>query len=822
MRRRLTRNHWLRLLASAAVVGTTGAANTQATSVPPGGGMRVIEIGAQVVENEKIETSASGSVQLLFIDKTTLSIGPNSSVVLDKFVFNPLTTQGEIAVSLSKGVLRLVGGQATHTGGATITTPVAVIGVRGGIVTATHSLKEGTRAYLGYGQLTMTSGCGAGAQAGCTPKTVTVLRPGFMAQSQSADAPPSEPIRASAAQIQLSNAQLTSAAGQTGGSSVAPTDQQAAGYNVGTANSPSAPAAVVNQTSGARGSASTAIVQQTQQVAQQGAQSTAAAVTATVVPAPTVAYSIVTLGPYSTSLGPSTAPYLAGNFVASGTFTISPILGYQAGGAAPNGLFSRQFQAGLGVNGQGASQTSTLFVMTSEISNAPNIGFTQAGGFNASNTGVPGPGYYYFAGGEVGSATPGSAPNTVPTNAFGQPTGAYSLTSSGINLDTGAVASELSQAGIASPGVNYINEYYNYTVTTATPTTVTPNHPNLTLQGYVGGVMQTGYFNPAASGTGTFGAPYIITNATGQPGDVSIYLPGTSSQMGAIFNVVSLYNASSAAVAVPLSSAQYNFGSYVPTDTGNTAGRNTARGAYVDPTDFAGRSQTIFDNGANIPTTSINGAALSATGDWSNTLMVTANSVGANTSAFLTSISSTTVTPCACEYTQWGFWSANTGRSLDGGVSVYGDYGPLMLWVAGVPTTAINIPSSGTATYTGEAVADIATNGAFYIAAGTFTNAVNFGTRTGAVTINGLDGVNYAGAVALTPSSTLFAGSLTGNRGSLTAAQFDAALRRNGRLDQHHRDPCRTQLSGKRNLRRRQTVRAMAQEEFPRLSEGVR
>ncbi len=112
-------------LAEAATVGTAGAANTRSTGTPPGGGLRVIEIGTQVVANEKIETSASGSVQLLFIDKTTLNIGPNSSLVIDKFVFNPATAQGEMAVTLGKGVLRVVGGQATHTGGGTVTTPVA-------------------------------------------------------------------------------------------------------------------------------------------------------------------------------------------------------------------------------------------------------------------------------------------------------------------------------------------------------------------------------------------------------------------------------------------------------------------------------------------------------------------------------------------------------------------------------------------------------------------------------------------------------------------------------------------------------------------------
>jgi hypothetical protein len=151
-------------------------------------------------------------------------------------------------------------------------------------------------------------------------------------------------------------------------------------------------------------------------------------------------------------------------------------------------------------------------------------------------------------------------------------------------------------------------------------------------------------------------------------------------------------------------------------------------------------------------------------------LLVTANSVGANTSTFLTSLSSTTVTPCACEYTQWGFWSSLVGQSLDNGVSRYVDGSTLMLWVAGVPTTAVNIPTTGTATYTGHAIADIANDGAQYIAAGTFSNAVNFGTRTGAVTIGGLDGTNYVGNVSLTPSSTLFAGSLTGNVGYRVAA----------------------------------------------------
>jgi hypothetical protein len=95
-------------------------------------------------------------------------------------------------------------------------------------------------------------------------------------------------------------------------------------------------------------------------------------------------------------------------------------------------------------------------------------------------------------------------------------------------------------------------------------------------------------------------------------------------------------------------------------------------------------------------------------------------------------------------------------------VSKYSDLSTApMLWVAGVPTAAGNIPTTGTATYAGHVIADINNGGATYLAAGTFSNAVNFGTRTGAVTIGGLDGAGYSGTVALTPASTMFAGGLT-------------------------------------------------------------
>src|SRR6202050_4362175 len=174
--------------ARADTVGTAGAVNTATSGTPPGAPTRVIEIGTQVVANEKIQTTATGSVQVLFIDKTTLNVGPNSTLVIARFVYNPATTKGELALSLSKGVMRVVGGVATHSEGATIRTPVAAIGLRGGIAIISHSGAKGTQAILGFGRMSVTSLCGA---ANCTPTTVDVSRPGYGVSVAGLNSPPS-------------------------------------------------------------------------------------------------------------------------------------------------------------------------------------------------------------------------------------------------------------------------------------------------------------------------------------------------------------------------------------------------------------------------------------------------------------------------------------------------------------------------------------------------------------------------------------------------------------------------------------------------------
>ncbi|MFG1479468.1 FecR domain-containing protein [Xanthobacter sp. V4C-4] len=185
-------------------VGTAAAVNPRSTGVGASG-TRVLELGAPIVHRERVQTSDSGSVQVVFLDKTTLNIGPRSDLLIDEFVYDPAAGTGSMALSLARGTLRFVGGNASHTGGAVVKTPVATIGIRGGV--AAFRVGDGrTRAILQFGTLTVR---GPGGQ------TVELRRPGFMV-----DVGPdgiSAPARVPQADMDALIAETRSQSGQTGG-----------------------------------------------------------------------------------------------------------------------------------------------------------------------------------------------------------------------------------------------------------------------------------------------------------------------------------------------------------------------------------------------------------------------------------------------------------------------------------------------------------------------------------------------------------------------------------------------------------------------------
>jgi hypothetical protein len=110
-------------------VGVASAVRNDVKRLSPAPSQQ-ISAGGTLVANEHLRTGDASSVQLLFLDETSVSMGAQSDLVLDRFVYNPNSAAGNVVLSTARGALRFVSGSQNPTN-YTINTPVASIGVRG-------------------------------------------------------------------------------------------------------------------------------------------------------------------------------------------------------------------------------------------------------------------------------------------------------------------------------------------------------------------------------------------------------------------------------------------------------------------------------------------------------------------------------------------------------------------------------------------------------------------------------------------------------------------------------------------------------------------
>ncbi|MBT6307919.1 MAG: hypothetical protein HOJ18_17045, partial [Rhodospirillaceae bacterium] len=115
-------------------IGVTTIVKNKVLGEPPAMVQRKLKTGLEVYFNEKVETGPVGRTQLLFKDGTAITIGPNANMTIDKYVFDPNTGTGDMALSVTKGVFRIVGGRISKRKPIKLKTPVATLGVMGGIV----------------------------------------------------------------------------------------------------------------------------------------------------------------------------------------------------------------------------------------------------------------------------------------------------------------------------------------------------------------------------------------------------------------------------------------------------------------------------------------------------------------------------------------------------------------------------------------------------------------------------------------------------------------------------------------------------------------
>jgi hypothetical protein len=154
---------------ASARVGVTSATDGDPLGKPPTEAERVLRIGIDVQADEVVTTHANDRAHLVFLDGTSVTVGPNARITIDKFVYDPAAKKGELALTASSGVFRLVGGKISKSSAITVTTPSSTLGIRGGIAIFTVAGSQTTAAFIFGSSLTVNA----------NGQTQTITRPGF-------------------------------------------------------------------------------------------------------------------------------------------------------------------------------------------------------------------------------------------------------------------------------------------------------------------------------------------------------------------------------------------------------------------------------------------------------------------------------------------------------------------------------------------------------------------------------------------------------------------------------------------------------------------
>ena len=805
-------------------VGVNTAVNPEATATLPGSGLRRMVIGEDVVYNERVATGEKGQTQILFVDQSSMSVGPNSNLVIDRFVYDPHTNTGQLAASLTRGVFRFVGGELSkHQNQVVMKTPAATIGIRGGVFLAHQDCARGGEKCDGKLEVVFVYGVGL-TVTGTNGVTQTITRPGFEIVVGGPGSSPSSPFPAPLTLTGKLIGDLDGRPGAHGGAQTIPTDTDVANSGISTVISDNPPA-------GANPPPPTPPNNLQNGLQQNTAASSGATAGSSSPPPPPPPPPKTMSGGFASTNGHATrdgftqpqTPY-SGGTLANGVFTVAigggtvqiPLAaGFQnfgpAGTAsplgavtgtsflAPDGSFfyadmkpvdlpserefiyggepvAQSFYAPTGaprffafnLASDSALQSVIPFIrqQTGGLLADPSISpLYIAAPANASfagpifNTGVPfartlqaslaisGQGanqssvLVLFVGNPLATSPfpsmQGQIAGSYMPNGSSLPVGFSGFVSSpadgnGVSFYGGSTLSGFVLAGTAgeqTAGSGPITSYnFEEPATAATlPAGFSGAQTTQTLSGYFGGIMTRETGSPFS---------YAVT------GTSSVSTDATNLRIAATFNGADPFTSGSSGV----SSMSLQFG-------GLTGG--TALGqAYIDDSIYAALQNPSASS-------QVNGNSASGSSIW----MLTSDVVPS------TALLPAGASFCQCQYLKWGYWGG--ALATPWGETERLDVAHINTWVAGQPS--VQVPTSGTGTFTGALVGTVNNNGAIYLAAGGLAATYNFGSQTGSFGVNNFDGHSFTAAIPegnLSGSSYRFAFTAGGVAGNVNGSFY--------------------------------------------------
>jgi hypothetical protein len=120
---------------------------------------RRVASGEGIFLGDHVTSAAESGMQILLLDQTVFTLGPQADMVIDNFVYDPSSGSGKLAATITKGAFRFVTGRvaANNPSDMEVQTPAATIGIRGTIVAGRVDGESALVVLLGPGQDTDTS-----------------------------------------------------------------------------------------------------------------------------------------------------------------------------------------------------------------------------------------------------------------------------------------------------------------------------------------------------------------------------------------------------------------------------------------------------------------------------------------------------------------------------------------------------------------------------------------------------------------------------------------------------------------------------------------
>ena len=141
-----------------------------------------LENGSKIFYGDTIIVGSKSTAQVLFLDQTVMTLGEDSELTIDEFVYDPQTNDGKFVSNIKSGTIKIITGKISKKDpdNLEIKIPTGAIGARGTeFVVLANSKNENTVLLLGPGpnnSLGMTPG---NLEVTDGVNSVSIIQPGF-------------------------------------------------------------------------------------------------------------------------------------------------------------------------------------------------------------------------------------------------------------------------------------------------------------------------------------------------------------------------------------------------------------------------------------------------------------------------------------------------------------------------------------------------------------------------------------------------------------------------------------------------------------------